>query len=214
MGVIVLDRLVTFVVGIFDLFAYTIPGALYLAGFGYLAVRTGAVEPAAVRGVPDLVLAIVVVLVSYLLGYLAYPIGALLNRIVPQRRERLARKEFVRRVPAAKGRPFVAADPFLLLSGIQLQDKDVAIEVLRLRAAGLMLRNAAPALLLGFLVAVVEVFTSHSRWFAAVVAVLLASGSVSLLAQSRRLGYWASLKTLELSFWMPGVDERCRGEER
>jgi hypothetical protein len=204
---------VTFVVGIYDLFAYTIPGALYLGVFAYLGARMRWVDPVAVGRVPDLVLTIVVVLASYVLGYLTYPLGSQLGQVLPRRRERLPRKEFLSRNPQAKGRPFVSVDSFLLLSGIQLHDREAAIEILRLRAAGLMLRNAAPALLLGFVIAVVEVFTSRSHWFAGVLAALLAVGSASLLVQSRRLAYWASLKTLELSFWIPGIDEKCRVDE-
>jgi hypothetical protein len=41
-------------------------------------------------------------------------------------------------------------------------------------------------------------------------AVLLAVGSFSLIIQGRRFGHWASLKTLELRFWLPDVDERFR----
>lgn len=41
-------------------------------------------------------------------------------------------------------------------------------------------------------------------------AVLLGAGFCSLIVQGRRLGHWASLKTLELCFWIPDIDEKCR----
>jgi hypothetical protein len=198
---------VTFAVGIFDLFTYTIPGSLYLAFFGYLAARPHWVDFGAVGRMPVLLLVIVVVLLSYLLGYLAYPLGAVANRLVPRRRERRPRQEFLRRVPAAGGRDYVRADPFLLLSAVQLHDKDLAVEVTRLRAAGLMLRNSAPPLVLGFVAAIVELVLGRDPVPVAGCAVLLAVGFFSLIVQGRRLGHWASVKTLELCFWLPDIDQ-------
>jgi hypothetical protein len=201
---------VNITVGIFDLFAYSVPGALYLALLGYLGFRLDLVEPAAVAGVPGVLLVIAVVLLSYLLGYLAYPVGALANRLLPRRRRRDPRAEFRRRNPAARDRDYVDADPFLLLSGLQLHDVDVSAEVVRLRASGLMLRNSAPPLLFAAIVAVVDVFAGPRPLVAAVSAVLFAAVSVVLLAQGRKIGHWASIKTLELCFWLPDLDERVR----
>jgi len=129
---------------------------------------------------------------------------------VPRRRDRQPRKEFLNRVPAARGRAFVRADPSLLLGALQLRDKDVAAEITRLRATGLMLRNSAPALVLGFATALVEIFASGHPAPATAAGALFAAGAVALVVQGRRLGYWASLKTLELAFWLPDVDEQTR----
>ena len=200
----------TFAVGIFDLFTYTIPGALYLGFFSYVAFRLHWVDPAAAGRLPTALLVVILVLASYLLGYMAYPVGALLNRVVPNRRDRQPRQEFVRRVPAARDRTYVHADRAFLLGAIQLQDRDVSLEVTRLWAAGLMLRNAAPALVLGLVVSVVELFASGRPGMAAACAVLFASGAVALIVQSRRLRHWSNLKTLELAFWLPDVDEKLR----
>jgi hypothetical protein len=104
----------------------------------------------------------------------------------------------------------VQADSHLLLSGLQLHDKEVGVEVVRLRAAGLMLRNAAPPMLFGCAAAVVEVFAGRHSVFALLCAVFFGAGFISLIVQGRRLSYWASLKTLELSFWLPDIDEKFR----
>ncbi|MGH3911360.1 MAG: hypothetical protein ACRDRM_11080 [Pseudonocardiaceae bacterium] len=202
----------TFAVGIFDLFTYTIPGSLYLAFFGYLGARLHWIDPGVVGRSPVVVLVIAIVVASYLLGYVAYPLGAATNRVLPRRRIRRPREEFVRRNPAARGRDYVRADPFLLLSAVQLHDKEAAAEVTRLRAGGLMLRNSAPPLMLGSVAAIVELSLGRNPVFAAGCAVLLAAGFCSLIVQGRRLGHWASLKTLELCFWLPDVDERCRAD--
>jgi hypothetical protein len=201
---------VTFAVGIFDLFTYTIPGSLYLGFLSYLAFRLHWVAPGAVGGLPTALLVVILVLASYLLGYAAYPVGALLNRVVPSRRDRQTRQEFLSRVPAARDRDYVQADSALLLSAIQLQDKDVAAEISRLRAAGLMLRNSAPAVVLGLVAATVEIFASGRPGPAAASTVVFAAGAVAMIIQGRRLSYWAGLKTLELAFWLPDVDEKTR----
>ena len=197
-----------FAVGIFDLFTYTIPGALALALMGYVAVRFGWVDPAMLADAPSLLVAVVVVLAAYLLGYLVYPLGAAAEKLVPRRRPHSPRDEFTGRVPAAGERPYVREDQHLLLSAVQLHDRDVALEVTRLRAASLMLRNAAPLLGLGAVVGVVEVFASGRSTFASAAAVLLAAGYVALIVQARRMRHWAGLKTLELCFWLPDVDEK------
>lgn len=204
-----LNRGVTFAVGIFDLFTYAIPGSLYLAFFAHV-IALHLLGGGAMAGTPAWLLVILVVLLSYLLGYLAYPAGAVANRIVPRRRERNPSQDFVRRVPASEGRDFVNADKFLLLSAIELHDKDVAVEVTRLRAAGLMLRNSAPPLALGFGAAVVELFVGRNPALAAGCGVLLLGGFIGFIVQARRLGHWATMKTLELCYWLPDIDDRCR----
>lgn len=204
---------VNLAIGIFDLFAYSVPGSLYLSLLGYLAFRLNVAEPAAVFGVPGVLLLIGVVLLSYLLGYLAYPLGAAANRLVPRRRHRDPRAEFLGRTPAAKGRDYVRADPFLLLGALQLHDQDAAADALRLRATGLMLRNSAFPLLMAAVAAVVEAFAGPKPLIAVCCAVLFAVTSVALITQGRKLGHWATMKTLELCFWLPDVDERVRAGE-
>ena len=201
----------TIAVGIFDLFTYTIPGALYLGLFSYVAFRLHWLNPTAVDHLPTFLLVVILVLASYLLGYIAYPIGAGLNRVLPKRRDRSRyRAVFLQRVPAARHRDFVHADHGVLFSAIQWQDKDVAADVNRLRAAGLMLRNSAPALLLGATIAFIEIFTSPHPAPPIVIVILLGFGSIALTIQGRRLSHWANLKTLELAFWVPEVDEKVR----
>lgn len=199
-------------VGIFDLFAYSVPGSLYLTLFGYLAFRLGIAEPAAVFGAPGVLLVIAVVLLSYLLGFLAYPLGAVAHQVVPTRRHRDARAEFVRRTPVAGGRDYVRADPHLLVGALQVYDQEAAGDVHRLRASGLMLRNSAAPLLLAAVVAVVEAVTGPRPLVAVTCAVLFAVTSVVLVTQARKLAEWASIKTLELCFWLPDIDERLGGK--
>ena len=195
------------VVGVFDLFTYAVAGGLHLVLVGYLAGRVGLIDLAALSSVNGVLLLIGVVVLSYLFGLIAYPLGALLNKAVPRRRQRDPRAEFRRRNPAARDRDYVRADPFLLLSALQMHDMEVSTEVNRLRATGLMARNAGPALALSAVTALVEVFTSGHPLLAVLCVVMFAAGSVLLILEGRRLGYMASMKTLELSFWLPGIDD-------
>jgi hypothetical protein len=207
-----LDARVNIVVGVFDLFTYTIAGGLYLAVAGYVADRIGLVELAALSSVNGVLLLIGVVVLSYLLGIVAYPLGALQNRLVPRDR-RDPRAEFRRRNPAARDRAYVRADPFLLLSAIQVHDMDVATEVNRLRASGLMARNSGPALALAAVTALVETFTSGHPVLAIVCVIVFGVASVLLILQGRKLSYMASMKTLELCFWLPDVDDSARSAQ-
>lgn len=194
--------------GIFDLFTYAIPGTLALVLLGYVAARLGWVDPAVLADAPSLLVVIAGVLAAYLVGYLVYPLGQFAEKLVPSRPRRSVPSEFLARVPAADGRPYVQEDRHLLLNAVQLHDREVAIDVIRLRASSLMLRNAAPVLGLGAVAGAVEVFVSGRPVFAAVTTVLLAAGYVALVVQARRMRRWAGLKTLELCFFLPDIDER------
>lgn len=199
-----------FVVGIFDLLTYAIPGSLYLTFAGYLVFRLHLQTGLSLTGGPAWLLVVGVVLASYLLGYLAYPIGAAINKVVPNRRRFNPLNEFLRRVPTAADRAFVQADSHLLQAAVELHDKEAAAEISRLRAAGLMLRNCAPPMVLGLGTAAVEVFAGDHLALALGGVVVFGALAAALVVQGRRLGRWATSKTLELSFWLPDIDDRYR----
>lgn len=199
-----------FVVGIFDLLTYAIPGSLYLTFAGYLVVRLHLQTGISLTSGPTWLLVVAVVLASYLLGYLAYPIGSAINKLVPNRRRFNPLREFLHRVPPAADRAFVKADSHLLQAAVELHDKEAAAEISRLRAAGLMLRNCAPPMVLGLGAAVVEVFASDHLALALGAVVIFGALAAALVIQGRRLSRWATIKTLELSFWLPDIDERYK----
>jgi hypothetical protein len=191
--------------GIFDLFAYAVPGSLYLGLFTYVAVRAGWIESTWLHDGNTTLLLVSAALASYLLGHVAYALGRLTRRI-PRSRDTDPREEFVRRVPAARERPFVDVDRATLLAVIQIRHPEAAVEVVRLRAAALMLSNAAPAFAVGALVALVEVFTGDPLP-AAGAGVLFVLAAVAAVLQGDRMHQWANLKTLEVAFWIEGVDD-------
>lgn len=202
-------------VGIFDVFTYAIPGSLYLAFGFYIAVRLDWIEVGRLADVPVILLIGGIVIISYLLGHFTYVFGSLVDRVFPfwRRTGDDARREFLRRVPAAQGRAYVRADGSVILSGIEMRDKEAAQEISRLRATGLMVRNCCVPLLAGCVAAVVEAFIGADEPVAIVCAVLLGLSGVAASRDNQILRHWASLKTLETAFWMPEIEERFRPAE-
>jgi hypothetical protein len=201
----------TFTLGIFDLFAYAIPGSLNLAFFTYLAVRLGWTDLGSARD-PGLGLLIGLAIASYLLGHLSYPVSARLDRTVQRWRRTMddARREFLARTPAAADRAFLRADGMLLLGAVELHDSGIATEIGRLRAIGLMVRNSGLPMALAFVAALVELAIGANRPLAAVCAVLFGLGTVGSMWQGQKLRHWANIRTLEVCFWLPDIDERLR----
>jgi len=63
-------------------------GALYVAFFGYLGAKLHILTVASLGGVPTVVLVVVIVVLSFLLGHLAYPVGEAMESIVPRSRKK------------------------------------------------------------------------------------------------------------------------------
>jgi hypothetical protein len=118
------------------------------------------------------------------------------------------RATFVARFRAPLERPFVNANRHLLLAAIELRDRELAFEISRLRATGLMLRCVGLPLGLGALVALVEIGTGGRPWAAAASAVVLLVIAAGSLWQGRTLLKWAGMKTLEICYWLPDLDDQ------
>jgi hypothetical protein len=144
--------------GIFDLLAFAIPGSLYLTAFAYVSHRAGWIDVPSFLQLPSLLLLIAVAIAAFLIGQAAHPLGSLVDRINPFGAIDLsdeARDDFLRRNPSATERRFLQEDPLTLLAALEVHDREAAADVFRLRAVGLMLSRAVPALGLGTLIAVV-----------------------------------------------------------
>ena len=195
--------------GVFDVFTYTIPGSLYLALLAYISTRFRWVNIAGIWHDNTTLALIVATLGSYLIGHITYNIGRALARSVRVGQKNIAdaRIEFLKRVPAAKDRPFLQAHRSILQAAVEVRQLDAALEIIRLRAVGLMLRNSAAAFALGSIVALVEIVASNNSAFAAscCIVLLLAAGGSEW--NSARLSHWADMKTLEVAFWIPGIDQ-------
>jgi len=200
-----------FILGVFDLLAYAIPGSLYLTAFGYVAHRAGWIDVPTLVGLPSLLLLVALTVAAFLTGQASHPLGKLVDRINPfgsRDPSEEAKDEFLRRNAHAGRRRFLELDPFTLLAALEADDREAAADVFRLRSVGQMLGRSVPALALGAGIALVEVFTGALPLFAGMTGVVLALVAAGCLYQSASFRTWAVLRTYELSFWNDGLDER------
>ncbi|MGI5349782.1 hypothetical protein ACQEU8_16555 [Streptomyces sp. CA-250714] len=208
--------IVTLAVGIFDLFTYGIPGALHLSLTIYVLARLNIVDLASLASAPSVLQVVGAAVASYLLGHLAYPLSALLEKMAPRWNWSVdhARLEFVARVPESRDRAFVHADTSVLLAAVELHDKEAAGEITRLQGVALMLRNSALALMFALVVAVIELVVGPARVLAGGCAALLLVSLIAAIRHGRRVRHWDRLKTLEICFWIPDIDARFDSSHR
>ena len=88
------------------------------------------------------------------------------------------------------------------------------MEISRLRATGLMLRNCAVPLLLTSITSIAEAATRKHVTEAATVAVLSLAGALSAIRQGKRLRIWADMKTLQICYWIANIDELIQGNDQ
>jgi hypothetical protein len=205
-----------FILGIFDLLAYAIPGSLYLITFAYVSHRAGWIDVPSLLGLPSLVLIIALAVAAFLTGQASHPLGRIVDRFNPfgsKEPSKEAREEFVRRNAIATPRRFLQLDPFTLLAALEADDREAAADVFRLRSVGLMLSRSVPALTLGAVIALVEIFTGRLPLFAALTSLVLALVAAGCLSQASAFRKWAIIRTYELSFWNDDMDERLPDED-
>jgi hypothetical protein len=196
--------------GVFDLFTYTAPGAVYLAVLLFLGREAG-LDLGPLGAANTTLLLVAGLLASYLLGHATYFLGALLDRLTRRDYPNWAalQRRFVARARTPRARELVRLDPVTLLSAAEVLAKDAALEISRLRAVGLMLRNTAPALVIAAVVAVVECAGGNRPWLSAASAVLFVAAAAGLCVQGMRLRSWAVSKTYELCYWLPDVTDHA-----
>ncbi|MFD5075781.1 hypothetical protein [Streptomyces sp. NPDC058371] len=206
----------TLAVGIFDLFTYGIPGVLHLSLIIYALARLNIIDLTSLASAPSVLQVVGVAVASYLLGHLAYPLSALLDKVAPRWNWSVenARQEFVTRVPEARDRAFVHTDASLLLAAVELHSKEASGEITRLQGLALMLRNSALALVFALVVAVIELVAGPDRVLAGICAALLLVSLTAAIRQGRRVRHWDRLKTLEICFWIPDIDDRFASTPR
>jgi disulfide bond formation protein DsbB len=70
-----------------------------------------------------------------------------------------------------------------------------------------MIRNCTIPLLVACAVAVIQAIYGRDVPQATACAVLLALATLCGISQSRRMRLWANMKTLEICYWIPDIDE-------
>ena len=204
-----------FILGVFDLLAYAVPGSLYLTAFAYVSHRAGWIDVPSLLGLPSLVLLVAVAVAAFLTGQASYPLGSMVERFNPfgsKEPSKEAREEFVRRNAIRTPRRFLQLDPFTLLAALEADDREAAADVFRLRSIGLMLSRSVPALTLGAAIALVEIFTGKIPLFAGMTGLVLALVAAGCLYQAASFRKWAIIRTYELSFWNDDMDDRLPDE--
>ena len=204
-----------FILGIFDLLAYAIPGSLYLTTFAYVSHRAGWIDVPSLLGLPSLRAAHRRGRRGVPDGAGCHPLGSMVDRFNPfgsKEPAKEAREEFLRRNAIATPRRFLQLDPFTLLAALEADDREAAADVFRLRSVGLMLSRSVPALALGAAIALVEIFTGRLPLFAGLTGLVLALVAAGCLYQAASFRKWAIIRTYELSFWNDDMDERLPDE--
>jgi hypothetical protein len=194
--------------GVFDIFAYSVPGSLYLALLLFVLDQTGWVDIDQVGDLNSTILVAGGIIASYLLGHLTYAPRRFLGRRLPRwlHPGPDARREFLDRFPAARTMTFVRVDAAIVFAAIEVRAPDSAVEISRVRASGIALRNAAFAFLLAAIVAVTEVAVSQHRTMAAFCTAALVAAFVAATRAGHELSRWAALKTYEIAFWLPDIE--------
>ena len=200
--------------GIYDVFANAIPGSLYLVAILYVSIRLGWIDLADLTGLDTTFALAGAALASYLLGQ---ALGSSLRRLVellPLWRRSVddVRAEFVERNPTLADRPLVEADHFTLLAGLRQRSPEAATEVDRSRAAGLMLRSASPAFLIGAVISFVEAIVS-GRGAAVASGLGLVALAVLSLYEGHKRSRWAYMHTFECAVWMADAGARVRSPD-
>jgi hypothetical protein len=206
----------SFTLGLYEVFAYSLPGGAYAALLAYLADRFGWL-PHPLPFKDDAGIALLVLAgLSYALGHLAYGAGRwfereLRPRLSPPRwrgtgtRVEQNRARFLERHPQAADRPYMKVDPSLLYAAIQVLNRDAAVEVERVHVGSVMLRGLAPPAFAAAAVAVVEAI-ARARWdIVGLAGALAATGMACWLLHDQR-SRWAERKVYEIVYWMPEVD--------
>jgi hypothetical protein len=202
---------VTFRLGVFDVFTYTIPGSLYLALIAFLGEKLSWINIGDFKSVPTLVLVGALLIGSYLLGYSANPVAELLDRSLRWWKAvyiRLHdRKNLEAQGPDPKSRAYATANKYLLQALAETKERDVALEISRYRATGLMLRNCAPPFLVACVVSVVEAENGNHRVGAILCALFFGGAVLSCIGQGKLLRVWADAKIMQICYWIPDIDD-------
>ena len=199
----------TFALGIYDLFAYSIPGLMYISVLGFVAARADwlAIDLKDLKDVPSLLVVVAVAVCAYLVGHVTWPLGRYVGRLSYRWRPWPDATEVIAdRDPDAAKSGYLKHSRNLLQARAELTNREVASEISRMRAVALMLRNCVIPFLLSAVCASVEVVNGGGRFLAGVLATLFALAAVGALMQFRTMMQWATLKTYELSYWHFAVD--------
>lgn len=178
-------------VGIYDFFAFTIPGGLYLATIIYLSTALGLVQ-VKINDFSNLSLIQIVVgvAVAYILGLIVDPVAKQWYRLFKQ--GHTTESTFVRfkqNYPEFELK-FKSTDWPLLRAFVRRQNKDLALDIERMSVLRTMLRNVSFALMLLALIQAVRLFSGNAPTFDLITGIVLATLSVLSGKESVKYSDW------------------------
>jgi len=195
---------------IYDLFAYAIPGSLYLVLLVYVGDRLGWVSAQGATDLSPSILLIGAAVASYLLGHLTYQLGRFVESALPGSGRVISngQRGFLAYASGSKAKSVIESDPYFLFAAALMRAKEAALEVSRFRAGALMLRNSVPALILALVLSLVEVVGGENRLLAGCSSALFLAGAVAALRHSREQAIWAVERTFQIAYWMAEEDSK------
>lgn len=175
--------------GIYDFFAYTIPGGLYLLAALYVITRLKPLNIDLMR--VSILQALFFAIASYVVGIILDPLAKYLwyDRFKPEDVLSEVRAEMNRRNDQISF-PDVKIDWYVLLAYIRHQNMEMAVEIERINATKIMMRNVSFVLLLYAALPLIDLaIYGFSVWQAIVIVVCLL-GSILSLKQALKFGAW------------------------
>lgn len=178
-------------IGIYDFFAYTIPGALYLIAIGYLATIFGLAALdfqwlANLAGLQALALA----MCAYIGGLIVDPIAMRWSHLFRSRDlSGIKLDEFKKAHPNLDVK-FKASDWPLLLAYIRRLNADLGSEIDKHNATNIMLRNVSFGLALLAVCEAIQFVVSNFYIWHAILCVLFIATSIIAVRKSIRYAGW------------------------
>jgi hypothetical protein len=185
---------------------------MYLAIFAYVAHRFGWIDLTQAENISSVLLIIAISIASFLLGHITYPLAKMTEQVfrLQELRTLDAKRAFMEKCPGSSSRHFLHADIFVLLVAAELHDREVATEISRLRAVGLMLRNSSLALAFATVTALAQLTLGGGRLPATLCVVVCMLATVGSYWQGQTLRHWANIKTLEICSLIPDIDDKVQ----
>jgi hypothetical protein len=161
-------------VGLYDFFAYTIPGGLYLFTITYLGIILGWIKiDFQVFNNLSVMQVSVLIALAYITGMILEPIAKQWQRIFKSKGISQKVLDGFKEKHADLDIRFRAWDWAVLLAYLRRENIDVAVEIERHKVTSIMLRNVSLSLILLAVIHIVEFIRTNFVWYLVLFAALV-----------------------------------------
>lgn len=198
----------SFKLGVFDVFANVVPGALAIFLGTYVSWRFGALTS---LDAEPLMLILVAAILSHTFGLILYPLGRRFSRLT--RNYSLietARSNVNYQWPGVADSPLLHMDINPILSALRLAQPEAHGSIATHQAHAIMLRSSSVPLAGGALVAAAELGASSHRLATGLALCGLSVLTVVALQEAHRRSIWAFETAIRFALCEPSVSERLR----